>query len=383
MSRPWWRKTNKAWYATIDGKQELLCKAKSKSDRKGRDKADDELQKKLALRQSMGYDATIAGVLDQFLEWSQANQATNTYRGYEYLLQSFLDHVEVAFVRQLKPIHITKWLDDHKPGGKKHVGWNTSGRRAATVAVKRALNWAVEQGLIEKSPLFLVKLPPPVRREVLISEEDHKKVLRAADREFRRVVRVMRATGCRPIEVRTVTANEVNLGMEAWVFPVGHPANKTGKRTGRPRVTYLTKSIMRLIRALLKRYPTGPLFRNKLGEPWTGNAFQLRWKRLREKLGLPVGTCAYAVRHTYTTEGLERGVPVATMAELLGHQDLSMISRHYGHLAQKSQHLRDAAEKAAEVRSSGGKSAPGSDQREASSPAGDSPKVGAQQPPGK
>jgi hypothetical protein len=146
MSRPWWRKTNKAWYATIDGKQELLCKAKSKSDRKGRDKADDELQKKLAGRQSMGYDATIAGVFEQFLEWSEANQAAKTYRGYKDLLQSFLDHVDVAFVRQLKPIHITRWLDDHKPGGtKKHVGWNSSGRRAATVAVKRALNWAVEQ----------------------------------------------------------------------------------------------------------------------------------------------------------------------------------------------------------------------------------------------
>ena len=79
MSRPWWRKTNKAWYATIDGKQELLCKAKSKSDRKGRDKADDELQKKLALRQTVGFDATIAGVFEQFLEWSEANQATKTY----------------------------------------------------------------------------------------------------------------------------------------------------------------------------------------------------------------------------------------------------------------------------------------------------------------
>jgi integrase len=183
--------------------------------------------------------------------------------------------------------------------------------------------------------------------------------------------------------VRTVTAKEVNLEMEAWVFPVGHPANKTGKRTGRPRVTYLTKSIMRLIKALLKRYPTGPLFRNKQGKPWSGNAIQLRWKRLREKLGLPVGTCAYAVRHTYTTEGLERGVPVATMAELLGHQDLSMISRHYGHLAQKSQHLRDAAEKAAAVRSSGGKFAPAPAQREASSPAGEAPPAAVEQPPGK
>jgi integrase len=338
----------------------------------------------LALRKAIGYDATIAGVFEQFLEWSQANQATKTYRGYKDLLQSFLDHVDVAFVRQLKPIHVTKWLDSHKPGGKKkHVGWNSSGRRAATVAVKRALNWAFEQGLIEKNPLALVKLPRPVRREVLISGEDHKKVLRAADREFRRVVRVMRATGCRPIEVRTVTAKDINLEMEAWVFPVGHPANKTGKRTGRPRVTYLTKSILRLIKALMKRYPTGPLFRNTQGEPWTGNAIQLRWKRLREKLDLPVGTCAYAIRHTYTTDGLERGVPVATMAELLGHQDLSMISRHYGHLAQKSQHLRDAAEQAAAVRSSNGKSARASAQHEASSPVGDSPPASAEQPPSK
>ncbi|MGA2621993.1 MAG: tyrosine-type recombinase/integrase [Thermoguttaceae bacterium] len=355
MPRPWWRKTNKAWYVTINGQQELLCKAPSKSDRKGQDKADRELQKLLAVRQSMGYDATIAGVLKEFLEWSQTNQSAKTYRGYKDLLQSFLDHVEVAFVRQLKPIHITKWLDAHKPKGK-HVGWGPSGRRAAIVAVKRALNWAVEQGLIEKNPVFLVKLPPPVRREVLISDETHRKVLRAVGRSFRRVVRVMRATGCRPIEVRTVTAKEVNLELEAWVFPVGHPANKTGKRTRRPRVTYLTKSVQRLVRALIKRYPTGPLFRNKWGKPWTSNAFRLRWKHLREKLSLPAGTCAYAIRHTYTTEGLERGVPVATMAELLGHQDLGMISRHYGHLAQKSQHLLDAAEQAAAVRSSSGKS---------------------------
>jgi hypothetical protein len=92
MSRPWWRKTNKAWYATIDGKQELLCKAKSKFDRKGRDKADDELQKKLAMRQTMGFDATITGVFEQILEWSEANQAAKTYRGYKDLLQSYVRH---------------------------------------------------------------------------------------------------------------------------------------------------------------------------------------------------------------------------------------------------------------------------------------------------
>ena len=355
MPQRWWRKANKAWYATVNGRQELLCKATSKADRKGQDKADRELQKVLALQQTIGYDATVAGVFEAFLDWSQQNQAAKTYRGYRDLLQSFLDHIDVAFVRELRPIHVTKWLDAHKPAGK-HRGWSTSGRRAATCAVKRALGWAVEQGLVEKSPLAGVKLPSPVCREVLISDGDFRRVLRAADRAFRRVVRVMRATGCRPIEVRTVTAKEVNLDIGGWVFPVGHVANKTGKRTGRPRVTYLPTSIQRLMRALMQRYPTGPLFRNARGQTWTTNAIRLRWQRLRKTLCLPAGTCAYAIRHTYTTEGLERGIPAATMAELLGHQSLRMISQHYGHLAQKTQHLRDAAERAAAVRGSGGRS---------------------------
>jgi integrase len=349
MSRPWWRKTNNAWYATIGGKQELLCKAPSKSDRKGRDRADKELQKKLALKQSLGYNATVVGVLEEFLTTSKKNQAQGTYYGHKLYLQDFLDHLEFAFVRELKPIHLTKWIDGHET-------WGNASKRAAIISVKRAFNWAVEQGLIEKNPFGTVKRPPPGRREVLVADESHKKVLRATDRAFRRVVRVMRATGCRPIEVRLVTASDVNLEIGAWVFPVGHPANKTGRKTQRLRITYFPPSIIRLIKALMKRYPTGPLFRNREGNPWNCNAIRLRWRRLRQKLGLPAGTCSYAYRHTFTTEGLERGVPVATMAELLGHQDLGMISRHYGHLAQKSQHLRAAAEQAGEVRSSDGKS---------------------------
>lgn len=349
MPKPWWRDANKAWYVTIGGKQHLLAKAPAKSNRKGQDRAQDELQKLLAIQQSIGHNATVVGVLEEFLTWSEKNQAPGTYYGHQLYLQDFLDHLEVAFVRQLKPIHLTKWIDAHE-------GWGDSSRRAAIISIKRAFNWSVEQGLIEKNPLAKVRRPPPGRREILVPDGSHQKLLRATDREFRRVLRVMRATGCRPIEVRTVTAREVNLDLGAWVFPVGHPANKTGRKTGRPRITYLPGKVQRLVRALVKRYPSGPLFRNRKGKAWTGNAVRLRWKRLREKLGLPEGICSYAYRHTFTTEGLARGVEVATMAELLGHQDLRMISQHYGHLAQKSQHLRAAVEQAAAVQASNEKS---------------------------
>lgn len=190
MSRPWWRDANKAWYGTIGGRQELLCKAPSKSDRKGRERADEQLQKRLAARKSIGHDATIVGVLEEFLGWSEKNQAHGTYYGHKLYLQDLLDHLEVAFIRDLKPIHVTKWVDGHK-------GWGNASKRAAIISAKRALNWAVKQGLIEKNPISSVERPPPGRREVLVPDESHKKVLRATDRAFRRVVRVMRATGSR------------------------------------------------------------------------------------------------------------------------------------------------------------------------------------------
>jgi integrase len=67
---------------------------------------------------------------------------------------------------------------------------------------------------------------------------------------------------------------------------------------------------------------------------------------LRKKLRLPDGIVAYTYRHTFTTDGLANGVGIATMAELLGHRNTSMIDRHYGHLDKMTDHLKSAVIKA-------------------------------------
>ena len=55
----------------------------------------------------------------------------------------------------------------------------------------------------------------------------------------------------------------------------------------------------------------------------------------------------YNLRHTYATDALDNGVGIAQVAELLGHTEHRMVSKHYGHLSQKVAHMRDAAAKAA------------------------------------
>ena len=54
----------------------------------------------------------------------------------------------------------------------------------------------------------------------------------------------------------------------------------------------------------------------------------------------------YLFRHAFITESLVNGLDAVTVSILAGHQDTTMISRHYSHLTQKHDHMRKAANQA-------------------------------------
>jgi integrase len=83
---------------------------------------------------------------------------------------------------------------------------------------------------------------------------------------------------------------------------------------------------------------------NSDGRPWTRNAMALRFRRLRARRGLGPEATAEAFRHGYAIDALERGVPIATVAELLGHRGTRMLEAYYSHLHERRDHLRAAAD---------------------------------------
>ena len=54
----------------------------------------------------------------------------------------------------------------------------------------------------------------------------------------------------------------------------------------------------------------------------------------------------YALRHSWATHALERGVNALTVAVLMGHSDPSMLAKVYQHLSLNPEHLRSQLEKA-------------------------------------
>jgi integrase len=277
-----------------------------------------------------------AQVLDLFLDYSQRHNEPATFAWYRHFLQSFCGLYGRLPARELKPIHVTRWLDANSWKG---------GRRNAVVAVKRAFNWADKQGVLSPNPLRNVEKPPAGRRTRIVTPAERVEILAAVrDRSFREFLTALYLTGCRPSEVARVTAADVNLELGVWVFD----RHKTAKRTGRPRVIYLCPEMVELSRRLAAERPEGPLFPSRrMNRPFSRNAIRIRFRRLREKLPHLKGVVAYSARHTYATEALEKGVGIAQVAELLGYTDTRMVSRNYGHLSQKLAHMREAAKKAA------------------------------------
>lgn len=345
--RPWYRASKDKWFVEIGGKQEPLGRhpegaAPPKKGKHGWNAPPEIMQ---AFHRLMAADPAnlprpteikVCQVLDLFLEWSQKHHKPGTYDWYLHFLQNFCDLFGALPALELKPLHVTRWLNSR-------ATWK-GGRRNAVICVKRAFNWAEAEGVLPSNPLKAVKKPPQPGRSRIVSEAEKKELLAAIkDRQFRDFVFAMQETGARPGEVRAVTAADVNLELGVWVLK----QHKTFHKTGRPRVVYLSEAMVALSKELMGRNPEGPIFRGPLGNrPFTSNGVRCRFRNLRKRLPHLEGVIATAYRKSFATEALEAGVPIAQVAEILGHVDTKMVSRHDGMLSQKVQHLRDMVSRA-------------------------------------
>lgn len=345
--KPWYRKATNTWYVEVGGKQNPLGKHPEDLPlpKKGKNGWVPPPEITTAFHRLMAYDpanlpktATIrvCQVCDLFLDWSSKHHKPDTYKWYRYFLQNFSDQHGQLSAHDIKPLHVTKWIDAH-------VSWK-GGQRNAVICIKRTFTWAHAEGILDCNPLKNVKKPAQSPRTRIITPEEKKEILAAIkDEAFRSFVFAMQETGARPGEVRKVTAANVNLDLGNW-FLTEH---KTAHKTGKPRIIYLNEAMLELTRRLVQQYPEGPLFRGPLSKKgFTSNGVRCRFRNLRKRLPHLKGVIATAYRHSFATQALVRGIGIAQVAELLGHSNTLMLSKHYSQLAQQTGHLREMAEKA-------------------------------------
>jgi integrase/recombinase XerC len=327
--QPFFRKSRGLWYVWHDGRQVNLGADKDTAFVKWHDLTV-KAKRTITCRQtSAPLERLVVVIVDEFLDWCQKHRSPDTYRWYKDRLNDFCKSIAPDLtVEQFKPHHVQKWVD-----AKENLA--SGSRRNLIAAAKRSMKWAEEQGYVDRSALSHMRKPACGRKEQVVSNTQFQAILdNTKDQQFKDLLTVSWETGCRPQESLRVEARHVDLSGERWVFPA---SESKGKKTS--RVVYLSPKAVEISKQLMEKHPSGPLFRNVDGLPWTPDATNCRFQRIKKKLNTKFSL--YALRHTWINRMLLRGVDAFTVAILAGHSDPSMLAKHYAHLSQAPGFLRE------------------------------------------
>jgi integrase len=257
-------------------------------------------------------------------------------------------------VKELKPYHVTDWLNKMRagkevtvtvPGRKPYqrfCKWNATTCKIAADMLFVALNWAKRQKLITAVPLEKRDLELKAKRvrskDYLVSEDEHKAMMEGAKRNLADLLAVLHGTGARPGEVYNATAANYDPNPEApALIHRGRPEEgqyrwknaKEEREDPKDRVILLTPELNAIVARLVLKYPEGPLFRNRDGGKWTPQGLYDNIKRLRRRLGLKGKVVPYSYRHTYATRWVNSCGDIWALAEVMG-TSVEMIEKHYG-----------------------------------------------------
>jgi integrase/recombinase XerD len=284
--------------------------------------------------------ATLASVIDDYLDDCRARGLSlkTVEDNYGYALRErFLPWCSENGVDALEGVDtklMTRWQADllTKPGrrGKPISRFSSDGW---IKAVNKFLKWAHEQGEIEqlahgpgiKKPK--PKLDPPSRQEIDRMES------RAQTERDKLIVRLLADTGIRASELLALRPSDLIERDRQYHLRIAHGKGDKERWVPVPRLAPR-------IRRFLVDGDGGQIFtglRKRAGEnrPLTLSGLQKMIRSLAREAGVSKKVHPHAFRHAYTSWALAGGMSAIQVANILGHDGLHMIQRHYSHLSSR------------------------------------------------
>lgn len=245
-------------------------------------------------------------------------------------------------VNLLKARQIEAWLNDlvENPRRKARKGEEAdspealrrrkdSGNRYLTV-LKAALTYAFNHRRVSCDDAAWRFVKPfkavaRARTRFLTDDEARRLVGKCEPAEFLLLVRAALYSGCRYGELSRL--NVEDFYSEAGTLFIAE------SKSGKPRTVYLDSEGLRFFTALCDRKrPTEAILHKRDGSRWAKD----------DAKGMIEAACTSAeidsctiheLRHTAASRWIQCGLSLPEVADQLGHSDIRMVSRHYGHLS--------------------------------------------------
>lgn len=224
-------------------------------------------------------------------------------------------------VDDLTADRIHKWFDK--------CDLNDTSKSTIIGMFKSALNWLADNGTISKNPIKRMPKPTPDRRERRLEDHEVQTMLRMAKEPFRTVLVLGLETGMRTQELLALEGRHV-VEPTKIIFQASEA--KTRKKA---RVVWLNDRAAAIVAELKQKHPIGKLLRNSRNIAWTKDSLRQRMEPIANELGWKVRVTD--CRHRFASDRIAMGQDPVFVAKLLGHSNVNMVYRIYGHLEENSQ----------------------------------------------
>ena len=274
----------------------------------------------------------IANVCNQWLRYIKDEQllSINTYKAYSIDLKYFLkflnnhkgNKVTLKVLGNLSLRDFRSWLSSQKINNKSLSPKTQARSKAAIKSFYKFLNkkkYIKNTTIFNLQPVKIIKqLPRPLSfKEVInvINISGEKKDWTGLRNKTLFIL--IYAAGLRINEALQLNRIDVED------LDIIRVQGKGGKIREIPLIESATASIKQLLDIEKNKYMNSPLFKGLKGKRLSPRQVQKTMEEIRNKLSLPKTVTPHALRHSFATHLLEKGVDLRTLQELLGHSSLS------------------------------------------------------------
>jgi len=300
---------------------------------------------------------TLAEYLERWLkDYVWPNLAPRTSEGYETIVrQHLIPKLGSMTLTQLKPEHLQKYYSEMLSSGRCDSSGSLSAQtvRHHHTALHKALQTAVEWGLLSRNVADAVRPPRAQRPEMHTWEEDDvTRFLEAAkDTPYYALFYTALFTGMRRSELLGLKWNDVDLilgevsvtrslhHLRDGSFVFRQPKTAKGRRTvALPPSAILVlnehREKQKLDRAMLGILLTDDdlVFSTLDGKPLRPNTITRAWTMLAARVGVKV-IRLHDARHTHASLMLKQGIHPKIVQERLGHSTIAVTLDTYSHVA--------------------------------------------------
>jgi integrase len=194
--------------------------------------------------------------------------------------------------------------------------------------LKAALNRAFREGLVRSDEAWR-KVSPfkavDAAKVRYLTDAEARRLVNAMDPAFRPMAQAAMLTGARYGSLAKAKVRDFDPQSKTLTLP--------DTKGGRTQIVYLEDEGAALFtRAAAGKRPAALLFTHPSGRQW-GPSEQARYLDAACATGKVERATFHDLRRTYGARLARAGVPMAVIAEALGHADERMTRKHYAHLA--------------------------------------------------